>query len=360
MKGIRGIPSESLSRRALLALAGGALAGMLAADLPDAMAQADPLPSWNDGPARQAILDFLGSTARISSPDFVPQHERIAVLDNDGTLWAEQPVNVQAQFAFDRIRELAPQHPEWQERQPFKAVIEGDRAALSATGQRGLVEILAATHAGMTADAFDWIVADWLAKACHPRFNRPYPEMVYQPMLELLGLLRGNGFKTYIVSGGGVEFIRGFVERAYGIPPEQVIGSPVVTRFELRPDGTPALMREPKVLFVDDGPGKPEAIDRVIGRVPILAFGNSDGDLQMLQYTAVGRGARFMGLVHHTDAEREWAYDRESRVGRLDKALDEAGQRGWTVVDMKRDWRTVFPPQRAPGRCSEGRRQRRP
>jgi phosphoserine phosphatase len=349
MRDIRGIRSEPLSRRALLALAGGAVAGSLAAGLPDAMAQADPLPSWNDGPARQAILDFLARVVHISSPDFVPQRERIAVLDNDGTLWAEQPVYFQAQFAFDRIRELAPRHPEWKEMQPFKAVIDGDRAALAATGQQGLAKILAATHAGMSADEFDWIVADWLAKACHPRFNRPYPEMVYQPMLELLGLLRGNGFKTYIVSGGGVEFIRGFAERAYGIPPEQVIGSPVVTRFELKPDGTPVLKREPRVLFVDDGPGKPEAIDRVIGRVPTLAFGNSDGDLQMLQYAAGGRGARFMGLVHHTDAEREWAYDRASHVGRLDKALDEAGQRGWTVVDMKRDWRTVFPPAGAAG-----------
>jgi phosphoglycolate phosphatase-like HAD superfamily hydrolase len=333
-----------LSRRVFLTLAGATLAGTAGLPIPRAAAQSDPLPSWRDGPAKQAILRFAADVMRVGSPHFVPQPERIAVFDNDGTLWAEQPVYVQAQFAFDRIKELAPQHPEWKKTQPFKAVLDGDLTVLAAAGQKGLVEILVETHAGMTADTFDWIVADWLAKACHPRFNRPYPQMVYQPMLELLSYLRSGGFKTYIVSGGGVEFIRGFAERVYGIPPEQVIGSPVVTRFELRPDGRPVLMREPRAFFIDDGPGKPEAIDRIIGRVPILAFGNSDGDLPMLQYTAAGASTRLVGLVHHTDAEREWAYDRASHVGRLDKALDEAGQRGWTVVDMKRDWLTVFPP----------------
>jgi phosphoserine phosphatase len=332
-----------------LTLVGATLAGAAGLSMPRAAAQSDPLPSWRDGPAKQAIVGFVADVMRMGSPRFVPQPERIAVFDNDGTLWAEQPVYFQAQFAFDRIRELAPQHPEWKETQPFKAVLDGDRTALARAGQQGLVEILAATHAGMTADEFDWIVADWLAKACHPRFNRPYTQMAYQPMLELLSYLRRGGFKTYIVSGGGVEFIRGFAERVYAIPPEQVIGSPAVTRFELLSNGSPVLMRESKVLFVDDGPGKPEAIDRIIGRVPIFAFGNSDGDLPMLQYTAAGAGARFVGLVHRTDAEHEWAYDRASRVGRLDKALDEASRRGWTVVDMKRDWLTVFAPSSRAG-----------
>jgi phosphoserine phosphatase len=338
------------SRRAFLRLALALLASRVGHPLP-AVAQDDALPSWSDGPAKRALVTFLEEVLRIGSPGFVPQDERIAVFDNDGTLWSEQPVYTQLQFAFDRIRELAPRHPEWRSTQPFKAVLEGDRASLAAAGRKGLVEILAASHAGMTADAFDRIVADWLATARHPRFGRLYTEMVYQPMLELLGLLRRKGFKTYIVSGGGAELMRGFAHRTYGIPPEQVIGSPVVTRFEIAADGTPALVREAKVLFVDDGPGKPEAIDRIIGRVPILAFGNSDGDLEMLQYTAAGTGPRFVGLVHHTDAEREWAYDRASPVGRLDKALDEATRRGWTVVDMKRDWRTVFPPAAAGGRA---------
>ncbi len=338
-----------VSRRVFLTLACATLANMNGLPVLRAVADADPLPSWREGPLKQAIVGFVADVMRIGSPRFVPQDERIAVFDNDGTLWSEQPVYFQAQFAFDRIRELAPRHPEWKATQPFKAVLEGDRAALAAVGQKGLVAILAATHAGMTADDFDWIVADWLAKACHPRFNRQYTQMVYQPMLELLAYLRRSGFKTYIVSGGGVEFIRGFAEPVYGIPPEQVIGSPVATRFELRPGDTPVLMREPNVLFVDDGPGKPEAIERIIGRVPILAFGNSDGDLPMLQYTAAGAGARLIGLVHHTDAEREWAYDRASHVGRLDKALDEARRRGWTVVDMKREWLTVFPPSDGAG-----------
>jgi phosphoglycolate phosphatase-like HAD superfamily hydrolase len=352
-----GILIEPLSRRAMLALAGGAvgaaLAGTVGVNVPEAAAQAvlrtDPLPSWNEGAAKHAILAFVADVLRLGSPNFVPQGDRIAVFDNDGTLWVEQPIYVQGQFAIDRIKELAPQHPQWKETQPFKAIIEGDRAQLATAGHKALEEILAATHAGMTADEFDWIVADWLAKACHPRFNRPYTELVYQPMLELLSYLRGAGFKTYIVSVGGVEFMRGFAERVYGIPPEQVIGTPAVTRFELRPNGRPVLVREPQVLFVDDGPGKPAAIERVIGRVPILAFGNSDGDLEMLQYTAAGGGARFLGLVHHTDAEREWAYDRQSPVGRLDRALDEARQRAWTVVDMRRDWRTLFRPGPATG-----------
>jgi phosphoserine phosphatase len=304
----------------------------------------DALPSWNGGAVRTSITDFVARVTDKDSPDFVPRAQRIATFDNDGTLWAEQPVYFQVEFALDRIRALAPRHPEWRDKQPFKAVLDGDPAAWAVAGEKGLLEIIAATHAGMTTDAFDRIVADWLATAHHPRFNRLYTELVYHPMLELLAYLRGSGFRTFIVSGGGVEFMRGFADRSYGIPPQQVIGSMGATKFELRPDGRPVLMREAKVLFIDDGPGKPEAINHFIGRVPIFAFGNSDGDLEMLEYAAAGSGARFIGLVHHTDAEREWAYDRRSLVGKLDKALDAADARGWTVVDMKRDWRTVFPP----------------
>jgi phosphoglycolate phosphatase-like HAD superfamily hydrolase len=309
----------------------------------------DPLRLWNDGAVRTAITDFVGRVAAKGGPDYVPPSERIAVFDNDGTLWAEQPVYFQLQFAIDRVKALAPQHPEWKETQPFKAVLEGDHAALATAGEKGHLEIVAATHAGMTTDEFSRIVADWLATARHPRFNRPYTEMVYQPMLELLGYLRGNKFKTFIVSGGGVEFLRVFADNAYGIPPEQVVGSSGVVKFKTGADGRPVLIKKAKVEFIDDGPGKPVGINRFIGRQPIFAFGNSDGDLQMLQYTAAGRGARFTGLVHHTDAEREWAYGRSSPVGRLDKALDEANAKRWTVVDMKRDWRTIFPPAAATG-----------
>ncbi|MDP1910748.1 MAG: HAD family hydrolase, partial [Hyphomicrobium sp.] len=262
---------------------------------------------------------------------------------NDGTLWAEQPVYFQLAFAIDQIKALAPQHPEWAQTQPYKAAIEGDIKALAASGEKGLLEIVAATHAGMTTEAFAKTVDDWLKTAKHPRFDRPYTALAYQPMLELLAYLRANVFKTFIVSGGGVEFMRGFAERVYGIPPEQVVGSSGVVKFEMGPDGKPQLVKEAKVEFIDDGPGKPVGINRFIGRRPILAFGNSDGDQQMLEWAAAGAGARFMGLVHHTDSVREWAYDRTSHVGKLDKALDEATARGWTVVDMKRDWRVIFP-----------------
>lgn len=311
-----------------------------------ALAQTNPLPSWSDGGPKQAIETFVRDVTTAGRPNFVPAVERIAVFDNDGTLWSEQPMYFQAAFAFDRIKAMAPQHPEWREQQPFKAVIEGDLHALAAAGQKGLVEILAATHSGMTTEEFAATVQDWLDVARHPKFDRPYTDMVYQPMLELLGYLRENGFKTFIVSGGGVEFMRVFAERVYGVPPEQVVGSSGVTKFQLSADGKPTLMKEPKVEFVDDGPGKPSGINRFIGRRPILAFGNSDGDLQMLQWTAAGAGARFMGIVHHTDGEREFAYDRQSHFGRLDKALDEATQRGWTIVDMKRDWKVVYPFQK--------------
>jgi phosphoglycolate phosphatase-like HAD superfamily hydrolase len=303
---------------------------------------ADPLLSWNDGEAKQAIVGFVDRVTEDGGPDFVPPAERIATFDNDGTLWAEQPIYFQFAFAMDRVKALAPQHPEWQDTQPFKAALEGDREALAASGEKGLLQIVMATHAGMTTDEFRATVAEWLATARHPRFERPYTELAYQPMLELLDYLRAEGFKTFIVSGGGVEFMRVFAERVYGIPPEQVVGSSGVVKFELRPDGEPVLTKEGKVEFVDDGPGKPVGINRFIGRRPIMAFGNSDGDLQMLQWTTAGDSPRFGLIVHHTDAEREWAYDRESHIGKLDKALDEAAAKGWTVVDMKNDWQTIF------------------
>jgi phosphoglycolate phosphatase-like HAD superfamily hydrolase len=307
-----------------------------------ASAADEPLPSWQDGPARRAIMDFVARITREGGPDFVPPAERIATFDNDGTLWTEQPMYIQMAFALDRVKALAPQHPEWRDQQPFNAVLEGDLKALAASGEKGLVELLVATHAGMTTEEFGQIVKDWLATAKHPRFNRPYTACIYQPMVELLAYLRANGFKTYIVSGGGIEFMRPWTEKAYGIPPEQVIGSSIKTKFEMR-DGKPVLMRLPEIDFIDDKDGKPVGIGKFIGRRPILAFGNSDGDQQMLQWTAAGSGARFMGLVHHTDAEREYAYDRTSEFGRLDKALDEAKARGWTVVSMKDEWKTIFP-----------------
>ena len=259
-----------------------------------------------------------------------------------GTLWAEKPMYVQLVFALDRVKALAPAHPEWKDKQPFKAALDGDLKTVAAGGEHALVELIMATHAGMTTDAFAQVVKDWLATAKHPRFNRPYTELVYQPMLELLAYLRANGFKTYIVSGGGIEFMRPWTEKVYGIPPEQVVGSSIKTRFELR-DGTPVLVRLPEINFIDDKAGKPVGIQMHIGRRPIAAFGNSDGDLQMIQWTTAGPGARFGLIVHHTDADREYAYDRQSSVGRLDKALDEAGRHGWTVVDMKQDWKRIFP-----------------
>ncbi|MGX9389454.1 HAD family hydrolase [Nitrobacteraceae bacterium UC4446_H13] len=321
------------------------LAGLLVALLPvpAALAQSDPLPSWNDGAVKKSIIDFVAKVATQGGADFVPPAERIAVFDNDGTLWCEQPVYFQVAFAFDRIKAMAPQHPEWKTTQPFKAILDKDMKALAASGEKGLVQIMTATHAGMTTDNFRQAVLDWAANARHPRFNRPYTDLVYQPMLELLTYLRANGFKTFIVSGGGIEFMRPWVEKVYGIPPEQVVGSSGVAKFQSGADGKPELMKLAKNEFVDDGPGKPIGINRFIGRRPIFAFGNSDGDLQMLQWTTAGGGARFAGIVHHTDAEREYAYDRPSKIGQLDKAWDEAKAKGWTVVDMKRDWKAVFP-----------------
>jgi hypothetical protein len=303
---------------------------------------ADPLPSWNDGPAKQSIITFVAKVTKRGSPDFVPVPERIAVFDNDGTLWAEQPMYFQAFFVFDRIKALAPQHPEWKDKEPFASVLKGDVKSALAGGERALMEMVMATHTGMTTEEFEKTVKDWIATAKHPKTGRLYTEMVYQPMREVLAYLRANGFKTFIVSGGGIEFMRPWTEKVYGVPPEQVIGSSVKTTFELR-DGKPVLVRLSELSFLDDKGGKPVGIHEHIGRRPILAFGNSDGDLQMLQWTAAGPGARFMGLVHHTDAAREWAYDRTSAVGSLDKALDEAQAKGWTVVDMKNDWKRIFP-----------------
>jgi phosphoserine phosphatase len=304
----------------------------------------DPLPSWNDGVARTSILEFVQAVTDESGPDFVPVPERIAVFDNDGTLWSEKPVYFQLIFAIDRVKDLADGHPEWKTTQPFQAVLENDMEALAASGERGILELVMATHAGGTTDEFASIVSDWIGKAQHPRFNRPYNELVFQPMLELLDYLRANGFKTFIVSGGGIEFMRPWSEEVYGIPPEQVIGSRIKKVFEMREDG-PVLVRLAELDFIDDKGTKPVGIHNMIGRRPIAAFGNSDGDLQMLQWTAAGHSRSLMGLVHHTDAEREWAYDRDSHVGRLDQALTEAEKNGWTVVDMKNDWDVIYPPE---------------
>ena len=303
---------------------------------------ADPLPAWREGPSRTAIVAFVKDVTTEGGPRYVAPAERIAVFDNDGTLWSEQPMYFELLFALDEVKRLAPQHPQWRNEQPFKAVLENDQQALAAQGMDGLLKIVAATHSGMSTEQFTAVARKWLASARHPRSGRPYTEMVFQPMLELLSYLRANGFKTYIVSGGEVAFMRAFAEEVYGIPPEQVIGTTLGAKFEDQA-GTLSIQRLPSIQHNDDGPGKPVSIDAVIGRRPILAFGNSDGDLQMLQWTMAGQGARFAGLVHHTDQRREWAYDRKSQIGRLDKALDQAQTRGWTVVDMAREWRRVYP-----------------
>jgi phosphoserine phosphatase len=306
---------------------------------------ADPLPSWNDGPAKQSILTFVEKVTKPGSPDFVPEPERIATFDNDGCLWAEQPMYFQAFFIFDRIKALAPQHPEWNTKEPFASVLKGDLKTALAGGEKALVGMLMATHSGMTTDEFEKSVTDWLATAKHPKTGKPFTEMVYQPMLEVLAYLRANGFKNFIVSGGGIEFMRPWTEKTYGIPPEQVVGSSGGLKFEMR-EGTPVIVKLPTIVLNDDKDGKPVGIQRHIGRRPVMAFGNSDGDLQMLQWTAAGAGSRFCLYVHHTDAVREWAYDRDSHIGRLDKGLDAAKAKGWTVVSMKDDWKTIFPPEK--------------
>jgi haloacid dehalogenase-like hydrolase len=287
-------------------------------------------------------FDFVAKVTKEGGKDLVPVAERIATFDNDGTLWCELPIPVQLFFAIDRIKALAPKHPEWKEKQPFKAALEDDMKTLFACGETGLLELMMVSHAGMTTEEFEVIVKDWITTAKHPRFKRPYTELVYQPMLELLAYLRANGFKTYVVSGGGIEFMRPWMEKAYGIPPEQVIGSSITTKYELR-NAKPFLVRQPELDFNDDKAGKPVAINRCIGRRPVMAFGNSDGDFEMLEWTTAGAGPRFGLSVHHTDAEREYAYDRKAGLGRLDRGLDEAPKRKWTVVDMKKEWKSIYP-----------------
>jgi len=303
---------------------------------------ADALPSWEDGKAKESIIAFVANVTQEGSSDFVPPNERIAVFDNDGTLWAERPMYFQVLFALDRVKALAPHHPEWEDKEPFASLLKGDVKGAMADGMKSVVEIIMATHAGMTTAEFETIVSDWIATAKHPTTKRPFTEMVYQPMLELLAYLRENGFKTFIVSGGGIEFMRPWSEKVYGVPPEQVIGSSIKVKFEMH-GGKPVLVRLPELDFYDDKEGKPVAIHQQIGRRPIAAFGNSDGDLQMLQWTTAGQGPRFALYVHHTDGEREWAYDRNASMGRLDKGLEEAKAKDWTVVDMKQDWKVVYP-----------------
>jgi phosphoglycolate phosphatase-like HAD superfamily hydrolase len=306
---------------------------------------ADSLPSWNEGASKKAIISFVEKVTKEGTPDFVPVPERIAVFDNDGCLWAEQPMYFQAFFVFDRIKALAPQHPEWMEKEPFASVLKGDMKAALAGGEHALLEMVMATHARLTTEEFEKAVTDWITTAKHPTTDKLYTEMVYQPMLELLAYLRANGFKTFIVSGGGIEFMRPWVEKAYCIPPEQVIGSSGGLKYELR-DGKPVLIKLPEIAHNDDKDGKPVGIQRHIGRRPIFAAGNSDGDLQMLQWTAANTRPSFCLYIHHTDAEREWAYDRVSHIGKLDKGLDEAKAKSWTVTSMKDDWKTIFPPDK--------------
>jgi phosphoserine phosphatase len=332
---------DLLTRRGFLAVLT-IVALATASPNPSFPADQDPLPSWNEGATKKAIMDFVTAVTTSGSPDYVRPEDRIATFDNDGTLWTEQPMYTQLAFALDRVKAMAPQHPEWKDKQPFKAVLEGDLKSLAEAGEHGLLELVMATHAGMTTGEFAKIVTDWLATAKHPKFKKPYTKLIYQPMLELLAYFRANGFKTYIVSGGGIEFMRPWSKNIYGIPPEQVIGSSIKTKFEMR-DGRPTLFRLPQINFIDDKAGKPVGINQYIGRRPIAAFGNSDGDLQMLQWTTLAEGRRFGLIVHHTDAEREYAYDRKSTFGKLDKALDAASINHWTVADMKRDWKVIFP-----------------
>jgi phosphoglycolate phosphatase-like HAD superfamily hydrolase len=303
---------------------------------------ADPLPAWNEGPSKDAVVQFVTKVTTQDAPEFIPQSERIAVFDNDGTLWSEQPLYSQLAFALDRVKALAPKHPEWKSRQPFKAALEDDLKTLAASGEKGLVTLIMATHAGMTSEEFQKIVKDWLTSARHPTLKRPYTALVYQPMLELLAYLRANGFKTFIVSGGGVEFMRAWVEEIYGIPPEQVIGSSIKTKYQVK-NRVPSIVRLAELNFIDDKAGKPVGINQHIGRRPIAAFGNSDGDFEMLEWVTAGAGTRLGLIVHHDDAEREFAYDRTSRIGRLARGLDEGPKRGWTIVSMKRDWKQVYP-----------------
>jgi phosphoglycolate phosphatase-like HAD superfamily hydrolase len=323
-----------------------ALSLLLTAALTSPLLAAEPpaLASWQDSAPKQAITAFVTKVTTPDSPDFVPPAQRIAVFDNDGTLWGEQPMYFQAFFAFDRVKALAPQHPEWKDKEPFASILKGDLKSALAGGEHALLELVIATHANTTTEEFEQAVSSWIASARHPQSGRPFTEMVYQPMLELLAFLRHHQFKTFIVSGGGIEFMRPWAERVYGIPPEQVIGSSIRTRYELR-DGKPALLRLPEINFIDDKAGKPVAINQHIGRRPLMAFGNSDGDFEMLSWTTSGPGPRFGLLVHHDDTTREFAYDRTSSIGRLDKALDAAPANHWSVVSMKNDWLSIHPPK---------------
>jgi phosphoglycolate phosphatase-like HAD superfamily hydrolase len=321
----------------------GGLAGAAACFVGSSVQAAeDPLPSWNDGAVKRSALDFVNRVTAEGDTDFVPPELRIATFDNDGTLWSEQPMYFQLAFALDQVRAMAPQHPEWKTQEPFATVLSGDPHSLAKLSEKELLLIVASTHSGMTVEQFEKTVLQWIRTARHPRFKRPYTDLIFQPMLELLAYLRGHEFRTFIVSGGGIDFMRPWVDKIYNIPPERVIGSSGETKYQVM-NGTPELIKLPKVEFIDDGPGKPVAINRFIGLRPIFAFGNSDGDQQMLEWTAAGRRARWMGLVHHTDAAREWAYDRNASAGRLDTAWDEAVKRGWVVVDMKRDWKVIYP-----------------
>jgi phosphoserine phosphatase len=323
-------------------LVGSVLVGIASVLLSFGQARAEPLASWNEGAAKRAIIELVEATSTPTSPGYVAAAERIAVFDNDGTLWAEQPAYFQLAFALDRVRALAPQHPEWKTIQPFKAALEGDMKALAAGGEHALLELVMATHAGNTTEEFQEVVRQWLAEARHPALERRYTELVYQPQLELLEYLRSSGFKVFIVSGGGIDFLRVFSEDVYGVPRENVVGSSIVTEYRLV-DGKPALVRLPKLNFIDDKAGKPVGINQHIGRRPVLAFGNSDGDFQMLEWTSAGEGPRLGLILHHDDADREYAYDRESSVGKLDRGLDEAAARGWQIVSMKNDWKRVYP-----------------
>ncbi len=304
-------------------------------------AVADPLPSWNDGDSKRSIVAFVDRITKEQTHDYVAPSERIATFDNDGTLWSEQPIYFQFAFILDRIKELAPKHPEWKKRQPFRGILEGDMKGALSAGTKGLAEMVAVASTGMTAEESDALVKAWIETARHPKTNKLYTEMVFQPMLELLDYLRANGFKTFIVSGGGVDFMRVWTDRVYGIPPEQVVGTVMKVKYSV--NGKPVLNLLPGIAFIDDGPGKPVGIRQFIGRRPIFAAGNSDGDREMLEYTTGGGGPRFAMLVHHTDGEREFAYDRQSHIGKLDKALDQARTDNWTVVDMKADWSVVYP-----------------
>jgi phosphoserine phosphatase len=333
--------TRNMPFRALCATVALSLGLILGPAVPASQA-AEALSSWKDGAAKARIVAFVEGATDPRSRNHVPPAERIAVFDNDGTLWSEQPVYFQLAFAMDRVKALAPKHPEWKTTQPFQGVLEGDIKAVAATGERGLMELIMATHAGTTTEEFAASVRQWVNTARHPTLKRPYTELVYQPMLELLAYLRANGFKTYIVSGGGIEFMRVFAEEVYGVPPEQVIGSTIATRYELR-DGKPVIVREPKLDFIDDKAGKPLAINKFIGRRPVMAFGNSDGDFEMLEWTTAGPGPRLAAIVHHDDAAREFAYDRDSHIGRLRRGLDEGPKRGWLILSMRDDWKAVYP-----------------